>query len=405
MLQPIDIDPFKNEAFRRNPLPFLDEARENHPVMRFDHALSRPVNIFRYADVQGAFKDWTSFSSRTSRTDEKEMMTVGKIEDTFITMDPPRHTALRRLAQQAFLPTVLQAFRPRAEEIAKERIDYALSAGEIDLVDDFAVPMTVGMITTVLGLPIADLPLIRSWTLEIFDNYLAQHFLTEVDEKRVEVVERITAELTEYFKDYIAERKRSPKAGDIVSHLMTAKVDGVGFTDEEVLSTSMLMLLAGNDSTTSLLSNYVRNMAEFPAQAELIRNDLSLVPQSIEESVRLRPSFLAQDRVAAKDMTLHGVDIKKGDCVVLWLTSANRDPEAFENPNEFDVMRRPNRHLGFGAGMHMCIGAPLARIESKALATELLSRVGEIELIGEPELGDSTIMTGPSAQRVRFKAA
>ena len=405
MPQPSDLDPFENEAFRQDPYPMLAEVMAETPVVRSDHALSRPINIFGYDDVRYAFEEWTSYSSQTSRTDDPERMTVGTIEDTFITMDPPRHTSLRRLAQKGFLPSVIASFGPRAEEIARTCVDDALESGELCLVNDFAVPMTVGMITTVLGLPIEDLPAIRAWTVEIFDNYLAQHFLRDVDPDRMATVERITGELTDYFRDYIAERKRSPMEGDIVSQLMTAEIDGVGFTDDEILSTSMLLLTAGNDSTTSLLSNYVINMARFPDQAEIVRQDLSLVPRSIEESVRFLPSFLAQDRVAAKDMTLHGVDIEEGDCVVLWLATANRDPNVFDNPNAFDAERRPNRHLGFGAGIHMCIGAPLARMEAKALANELMSRVGEIELVGDPQLPESTIMTGPTAQTVRFAPA
>lgn len=405
MLNPIDVNPYTNDAFRRDPFPFLAEARANSPAMRFEHTLSRAVHIFRYDDIMSSLKDWSTFSSQFARTDEPEKMTAGKAEDTFISLDPPRHTSLRRLAQQGFLPTLLDTFRPRAEELVKKRVDHALSVDEFCLVQDFAVPITTGMITTVLGLPEEDIPLIRGWTVDLFENYLAQHFLSEVEERRMATVERITSEMTEYFRDYMAERKRSPKEGDIVSKLMTAEINGERFTEDEVLATSMLLLLAGNDSTTILISNFVNNMANFPAQADLIRKDLSLIPQAIEESVRLLPSAQALDRIATEDINLHGVDIAEGDSVILWLTSANRDSDKFENPDEFDVMRRPNRHLGFGAGIHMCIGAPLARLEANTMVTELMTRVGEIELLEPPQPGNNTIMMGPASQRVRFIAS
>ena len=285
-------------------------------------------------------------------------------------MDPPQHTPLRRIAQQGFLPSVLAKFRPAAETLAKERVDYALSKDSFDVVEEFAVPITIGVLTSVLGLPREDLPLIRRWTLELSDNFMAPNFVTEMSEDRVNKTTSIVQEMETYFRDYIAERIKSPKEGDLVSVLLNAEIEGKGYTTEEVESTAMLLLLAGNDSTTNAIANYIRNMAHFPEQAELVRNDLSLIPKSIEESVRISPSFLAIERRATKDVTLHGVEIRKDHPVVLWLAAANRDPTVFENPDVFDLNRKPNAHLGFAAGIHMCIGAPLARWKSPRWPTK-----------------------------------
>lgn len=402
MPNPKDINPFHNEDFRRDPFPFFHEALANQPVVRHDQWLAKAVSLFRYDDVKACLKDWSTYSSFMARPEEHKDITPSKVEENFITMDPPRHTAMRRIAQQGFLPTVLAQFKPVAEQLAKERVDYALSQDSIDLINDFAVPITIGVITKVLGLPIEDLPIIRRWALDFSDSYMAPSFLDTVGQERIEVVKRTTQEMVDYFHDYIAERRKKPKEGDIVSAMMTAKIDGVGFTPEEVESTAMLLLLAGNDSTTNLIANYIRNMARFPEQADLIRDDLSLIPKSIEESVRLTPSFLALERRATKDVSLHGVDIKEGDMVNVWIAAANRDPSAFENPDVFDVHRRPNAHLGFGHGIHMCIGAPLARIEATAVFTEAMSRTKGFEILEEAKLGGTNLMFGGISQKVRF---
>lgn len=401
---PVDINPFYNDDYRKDPMPYFREALANQPVVRHDQYFSKPVSIFRYADVQAALKDWETFSSQIVRSEEEKNMALGKLFDNFVYNDPPRHTAQRRVAQQAFLPTVIKKFEPMTQALAKERVDAALAQGEIDVVEEFASKITTGLITTVLGLPPEDSNMIRQWTLTLGKNNEAPNFVYEPEEERFANTAEIMDNLTGYFADYIAERKRKPKEGDIVSALMESEFEGVRFTAQEIESTCIALLVAGNDTTTSLISNMVRYLAMYPEQADLVRADLGLVPKALEETVRISPSLQVLGRLATRDLTLHGVEIKKNDPVLLWLMSANRDPDRFERPDEFDVTRWPNRHLGFGGGIHACIGAPLARMEVTTIAREVLSRTSKLELVGEPVLNENTTINCMKSQIVRFTA-
>ena len=403
MLDLSQINTIYNEDFRRDPYPYFLQALQDSPIVHHPDRLSKPYSLFRYKDVQSTFKNWKDFSSRGTEENNFRDLTLGTIvEDTFISLDPPRHTRLRRLAQQGFLPTVLNRFVPRAEMLVKERMDYAFENGEIDLVDDFAAQITVGMISAILGLPIEDWTMIRDWTVTIANNILAQNWLTEREQDRAETTARVTAEMAAYFHENIAARKRNPKEGDLISTMMTSEIDGDRFSDTEIESTAILLLLAGNDTTTNLIANFAICMAKFPDEANKVRENLDLVPQAVEEVLRYAPSLLCMERFVASPVTMHGVDLVPGDVVLLWMAAANRDPEIFENPNVFDISRRPNRHISFAFGPHMCLGAPLARIEGNIAARAILSQTRAIELVGEPEPTGNSMINGPAHQRARF---
>ena len=398
MPDPATINPLSNEDFRNDPYPFFRVALETQPVVRHDACLSRPVSLFRFGDLLDAVKDWTTYSSARLIAEEHQDFRMEKVFGNFLTLDPPRHTVLRSLAQPGFLPRVINSFQPTVERLATERLDAVVGAGEIDLVEDFAAPIAIGMIATILGLPAEDTPLIRRWTTELSDHDMADIFLTEPEPARAEVISRVTGEMCDYFADHIAQRRRRPREGDIISRIIDNEVDGVRYSDDEIESTAILFLLAGQDSTTSLVSNYVMLMAQHPEQANLVRADLDRVNASIEETLRYAPSFLAIERRATKDLTLHGIDIAKDDNIILWLAAANRDPRAFDNPDRFDIGREANRHLGFGRGIHFCIGAPLARMEGTEVARLLMERTSQLELTGDAVLPGSTNLNGPMSQ-------
>ena len=403
MVNPADMNPIYNDAFRRDPYPFFWQGLEEQPIVHHPDRLSKPYSLFRYEDIQKAFKDWETFSSRGLESQNFRDLTLGTaVENTFITMDPPRHTRMRRLAQQGFLPSVLEKMAPRAEELVAQRMDFALEADEFDLVDDFAAQITVGMISAILGLPVEDWSMIRKWTVTLAENVLVQNWLHEREEKRAEAATRVTTEMADYFRDYIAERKKNPKEGDLVSIMISTEIDGDRFTDVEIEATAILLLLAGNDTTTNLIANIAINAARFPNAANEVRADLRLVQQFVEEVLRYSPSLLCMERFVVKPITLHDVNLEPGDNVLLWIAAANRDPKIFVQPNEFDISRKPNRHVSFAFGPHMCLGAPLARIEGKIAAREMLRRTKAIELVGDPELPGNTMINGPARQRARF---
>jgi cytochrome P450 len=211
--------------------------------------------------------------------------------------------------------------------------------------------------------------------------------------------------MAEYFHDYLLQRKKNPQEGDIISVLMTADANGERFTDEEIESTAMLLLLAGNETTTNLITNFVRCMVRYPAQFELLKRQPDLVDAAIEETLRLEPSLRMDARLVTEPVTLHGVDIEPGAQVATWILAANRDPRVFERPNEFDIEREAKRHLSFAIGPHSCLGAPLARMESRIAARAIAKRVKCIELSGDPEMSDNGNLNNVLHQRARLVAA
>ena len=405
MPNPAEINVLYNRDFMNDPFPYFREGLANAPICRNEETLTKPWYVFRYDDVQRVLKDYEYFSSAIDPEDANQEMALGEAVNNLIQMDPPEHTSLRRLAQPGFLPAVLKQFVPRAEELARERVDYALECGEIDLVHDFSAQITIGMITTILGLPLEDWPIIREWTVEIANNVMANNWVFEFEADRAAVTTRVVAEMSKYFQDYIKMRKANPVDGDLVSIMLTSDVDGARFTEQEVVSTAILLLLAGNDTTTHLISNFVTCMTDFPDQAEKVFADSTHVTMAIEEVLRFGPSLLCMERGVVKPVTLHGVELAPGDVIIPWIAAACRDPEKFDRPDEFDISRRPNRHIAFGFGAHTCLGAPLARIESKIALEELMKRSSGIELIGEPEKPTNAIVHGPSKQMIKITPA
>jgi cytochrome P450 family 109 len=406
MSNPAEINVLYNKDFMNDPFPFFREGLLNAPIVRNETTLTKPWNVFRYDDVQRVLKDYEYFSAEIPDEDGSEQdMALGEAVNNLITMDPPRHTKLRRLAQPGFLPGVLKQFVPQAEKLARERVDFALAQGEFDLVHDFSAQITIGMITAILGLPAEDWPMIRDWTVEIANNVMANNWVYEYEKDRADVTVKVVGELATYFEDYISSRKVNPKDGDLVSIMLSSEFEGYTFSEREVVSTAMLLLLAGNDTTTHMISNFVTLMAQHPEQADQVRNDLSLVPSAIEETLRFAPSLMCMERVVVKPEVLHGVELTPGDIIIPWMAAANRDPEKFERPDEFDIHRKPNRHIAFGFGPHTCLGAPLARLEGKIALEEIMKRSKSFELIGDPVRPKNAIVHGPSKQQIRIEPA
>lgn len=402
MLNAEKLNVLSDEDFRRDPYPFFRAGLSDNPIVQNTKTLTKPFHIFRYEDVFRVFKDWETFSSEEQHDLDVTDLALGRAIENFIAMDPPRHTRLRRLAQRGFLPATLNSFVPRAEELSRQRMDYLLEAGEADIVDDYAAQITVGMISAILGLPVDDWMMIRKWTTDIAENVLAPNFVEDIEQDRIDVTTRVTGEMADYFTDFIAARRKNPKEGDLVSLMITTEMDGDRFSNEEIENTAMLLLLAGNDTTTNLIANFITNMAKFPEQAQQVRNDLSLVPQALEETLRYSPSLLCMERFVTKPVELHGVELQKGDTIIPWMAAANRDPKMFDRPDEFDIFRKPNRHISFASGVHMCLGSPLARLEGKIAATEFMKRSKGIELIGGPVLNGNSLVNGPAHQRARI---
>lgn len=389
--------------FIANPLPYMQRGLEESPVVRHEKSLDPLYSIFRFDDVKSSLLNWETFSSEAVDP-ELDALNLGRATENFILMDPPRHNRLRILANQGFLPRVIKQFLPRAESIAKERIEYVLAKEEFDIVGDFSAQLTIGMITGILGLPVEDWPIIREWTNVMQRSTMASFWLSDWDHERSEGVARVTSEMADYFHDHLVKRKQQPIEGDILSILMTAEVDGERFSDEEIESTAMLLLLAGNETTTNLITNFIRCMVRYPRQYELLQENPQLLANAIEETLRMEPSLRMTVRSLKQDAEFHGVTIPAGNSVALWLMAANRDPRVFERPNDFDIEAKRPKHISFAAGPHFCLGSHLARMEATVAAQTILDHVGEISLIGDPLMSDNGSLNNVLHQKAAFGA-
>ena len=398
----LDINPLLNAEFIENPLPGLMEAWSKGPIMRHEN-LTTTYSFFSYEDARSILLDYETFGSEIPQ--ENKAAAVGPLLDNLIATDPPRHTRLRILANTAFAPPVIRGFQDHARVSVEGLVDEILEKGEVDIIEDFAAQVTVGMITTILGLPREDWRMIRQWTTDISNNIMADVWLKERDPEREAVTRRVAVELSEYFHDYLAERRRQPKEGDLISLFMTTEVDGDRLSDKEVEATAMLLLLAANETTTNLIGNFVRTLARYPDQAAIMRAKPELAKPGLEETLRMTPSLRGTARRVRRTVEMYGHRLEPGDVAFVWIATANRDPAIFAWPDEFDVHRKPNRHIAFAAGPHLCLGAPLARLEGRLAAELLLRRTKGIELLGDARVAPNAIADNVLEQRVRLVAA
>ena len=398
----IDFNPLLDPDFINDPLPILRSAWAETPIVRHDNLVTT-YSVFAYDDVKSVFIQPDVFGSEMPQ--EQKDASLGALLDNLIAVDPPRHTRLRMIANTAFVRPVIAGFESQARELVNALLDEVFDKGDVEIVNDFSAQVTVGMITSILGLPADDWPQIREWTTDISNNIMADIWLKEKDPEREAVTARVTRELADYFHDYIEERKRRPKEGDLVSLFMNTEVEGERLSDKEVEGTAMLLLLAGNETTTNLITNFLRNMARHPDQAEKLRAHPELFKPALEETLRYAPSLRGTARRVKQSTDLLGERLEPGDAVFAWIATANRDPKFFERVDDFDIERKPNRHISFAAGPHLCLGAPLARLEGRMVAEAFASRIADIELVGEAEVAPNAIMNNVLSQRMRLRAA
>lgn len=355
-------------------LCWLREMRDEQPVWRDGYGI---WHVFRYADVARAISDWQVFSSEVGRVlPIGEKFARGNLTRT----DPPRHHALRRLVGAAFSPKVVTGLVPRLAEVTRELLDATGGSEEFDLVSALAYPLPVTVIAELLGLPISDRELFRTWADRLFDRDVADPNDPELARK----IDDATADMLAYLSEHCADRRAKPRQ-DLISRLAAVEADGERLSDEEVVNFSIVLLMAGHITTTALLGNTVLCMDEHPEVWAQLRADRSLVEPAIEEVLRYRPSFTQVGRVTSVETELSGQIIPADAIVTPWLLSANRDEREFADPDRFDIHRTGTHHLAFGHGIHFCIGHLLARLEGRVAVGVLLDRYAEIRLVpGKP---------------------
>ena len=382
------MDLFSDDA-RRNPYPAYDQIRSVSPVFR--EPQSGLWMIFDYEGVRRALGDHEAFSSRYG-------------PEWLIFTDPNRHTELKGLISQAFTPRSIVSLEPRIRQLAQELLDKTIERGEMDLAEDFAIPLPMTVIAEMLGIPVADRHRFKRWSDAILNMSYTIAGTKEASRAANEEFMAVTAEMNDYLGSLLDQRRSTPK-DDLLTRLALAEVDGQRLKQQEILGFFQLLLLAGNETTTNLINNAILCFIEHPDELARLRERMVVLPSAIEEVLRFRSPLQWIGRVARHDVEIHGQVIPGGTFVLAMIGAANRDPRYFRDPRRFDITRDPNPHLAFGHGVHFCLGAPLARLEAKIALTELLTRVQNFELAtDEPWPPRSGLhVHGPSRLPIRFQ--
>jgi cytochrome P450 len=336
------------------PFPWYESMREVAPVCQ--DPSSGSWMVFGYDDVQTVLSDHQRFSSE-----------IGWF--ILLNTDPPRHRLLRNLVTQGFTPRAVEALRPRIGQIVDGLLDRVEGVGRMDLIEDLAVPLPVTVIAELLGIPIEDRERFKRWSNGIVSG-------PEPGQPNAR------AEMTAYFSSLMDKRRREPRQ-DLVSTLMAATVDGERLTDADLFSFYILLLVAGNETTTNLIGNAVICLDRHPGATARLRGRPDLLGGAIEEVLRYRSPIQSMYRVTRSEVQIGGRTIGPGESVLAFIGSANRDPAQFPNPDRFDIERTPNRHLAFGHGIHFCLGAPLARLEARIALEALLRRLPGLAVAGD----------------------
>ncbi|WP_128478792.1 cytochrome P450 [Halorussus pelagicus] len=370
------------------PFDWYREMRDENPV-RYD-AKRKSWDVFRYEDVKRILDDDETFSVNPRLADdfvEPDNPGEGLIFDTMLLQDPPRHDDLRSVVDDQFQPRTLREREPHFRELASDLLDDALGdgreggddseSGEMEIVDDLAYPFPVTVIAELLGVPAEERDRFKQWS----DTLVSAASDDEGDAEYAERQQQAQMEMAQYFIEMISDRRENPR-DDLLSRIATAELsDGSQLSQEEALGMCILLLVAGNITTTNLIANAVRSFADAEGNLfDRLRDDERALTSALEETLRYRSPVQAMTRIATEDVTMRGETIEEGDRIVVWLGSANRDERQFEDADEFRPDRSPNQHLGFGHGTHYCLGAPLARLEAKIALTELLERVENVKM-------------------------
>ena len=325
--------------------------------------------LSRHADVGSALRDIDTFSSEFGQG-PRFTPPAGMLSD------PPQHTLFRGLVQQAFTPRAIESLCGRIECLADELLDDCASRGEFDLHDDFAFPLPVIVIAEMLGVPAADLHLFKRWS----DASVAA-----MGSERPEAYAAELGAMADYLRARVHDARRAGAPASLIRALVAAEANGRRLADDEILSVLTQLLVGGNETTTSLITNAVWRLLERPALWQRLADDVALVPAAVEESLRFDPPVLGLFRNTTRPVTMHGVEIPAGSKVMLHYGAANRDPDVFDAADTFSLDRPPKRHLAFGLGVHFCLGAQLARLEGRIALTRLVTRFPDLTLLDAGE--------------------
>jgi len=351
--------------------------------------------VVRYDDVRAAARAHESLSSAESVAPYRAHIPM------MLTSDRPEHTRLRRLVTREFTREAVERQRPAVEQLAGEAVGEMLAGGESDGVALLASPLPVMVIARLLGVPESDFPAFREWSDKLVKGFAMRQGAAAIRDSADILGSAIR--LYAYLQGQFERLRRSP-GDDVLSGLVASSDEGE-LTPDELFWFALMLLVAGNETTTNLLGTMMLAFAERPDQYARVREDPELVPSAVEEALRHGSPIQGLYRTAAKDHPVGDATIPTGGRVLLLFGAANRDPRHYADPDRFDVTRNPTDHLGFGSGIHFCLGAHLARIEGAVVLRELVDRVERIEPAGDPVWNDNPSVRGLSRLPVRLVPA
>lgn len=371
------ITDFKTKAEHFFPLPWYKKMLEEHPV--YYHTGTDTWNVFKYEDVKRVLTDYALFSSVRQRTlvsagsgtEEGTIPARLNIHES----DPPDHRKIRSLFSAAFTPRSLKAWEPRIEQVVHELIGEMKDKTEIDIVKDFTTPLPIIIMAELLGVPHKDKLLFKKWVDVLFMPFQNEN-IEEINQQKAEAAQAFFR----YLHPFVVE-KRTQLSDDIISDLIQAEIEGETLTNEDIVTITMFILGAGMETTSHLLANsFYSLLYDDPKLYDELRSSINLVPHFVEEMLRYRFHISKMDRTVKEDNNVLGVDLKKGDVVVAWMSAANMDKDVFEDPFTLNIHRKNNvRHQSFGNGPHICLGAPLARMEANKAIQIFIETFSHIE--------------------------
>lgn len=386
------IFPLTAADFRVNPYPAYHALRQRDPVHWSE--LIQAWVLTRHADVSAVLRD-PRFSANNQNATSAQRLNLDEMgpyqrwfSRTLLSIDPPDHTRLRSLVSKAFTPRAVLALRPRIETIVAELLDTATARGSMDLIADLAYPLPVIVIAELLGVPPEDRDRFKAWSDDLGEA-LEPLPTPEIMHR----ADRSVVEIADYFRAIVRERRSHPRK-DLLSALVLAEQQGDKLTEDELIGTLILLLAAGNETTTNLIGNGMLALLRHPDQFRRLRNAPELADAAVEELLRYDSPVQMTGRVALEDAAIGGRIVRKGQFVVTVLGAANRDPAEFPEPDVLDIGRSGSRHLSFGLGIHFCLGAPLARAEGQVAFRALAQRVPDLRLAGRPFWRSTTLLRG-----------
>jgi len=376
-----------SKDFMEDPYPLLRQLREEDPV-HWSDSIGGWI-LTRYDDMVVTFKDVSHFSNEgrlakavdylpaESRAEFKTFVDHYRLK-SLINSDPPDHTRYRGLVTKAFTPRVVEAMRPRIQEIVNELLDAVQQSGRMDVIKDLAIPLPVTVLSEIMGVPKSDVKLFKVWA----DEIIAFQGVNKPAVETLRRAQKAIVEIRAYLGELLREKLRQP-GEDLLSELAAARSEGDKLSETELVNSCITLLVAGHETTTSLIGNGLFTLLRNPDQWQVLRDDPSLLTSAIEEMLRYESPVSRQPRLMKQEAEMGGKQLRQGEMVFQMLNAANRDPAYFTDPDRFDIRREKNRHIAFGVGIHFCVGATLARAEGQIVFSTLIERLPNIRLVEE----------------------